>query len=176
AESDSAQSRTAGSGDDEVTTVVAREAGSGYFTGLQQRSAEMYGDLRDQQQQRDLTQAAVLAACILVLAAFGVFRQRSARRARARTNALLAGTLDLVLVADGASRRLTFVGAAAHELLGVVPEAVLGKPLTHLVHPDDAARMTELLNRPSGPPALGVRLLTAPGEAERWRWFDVEAA
>ncbi len=158
---------------DRTTFLLHLVASTGYYTGLQRPDSLLYGDLWERQRQRNVTLAAVLAACLLGLTLFGFVRTRATGRVRARTDALLSETSDLVLVADATSRALTFVGAAGHDLLGRDPQADVGRPLTDLVHPDDVARVRALIDDPARPPALAVRLRTG---TSAWRWFDVEAS
>ena len=89
---------TVGEGDGQVTYVAERQTSTGYTTVFQQRSADLYADLREQQERRDVTLGAVLGACLVGLVGFGLVLQRGLVRRRARTDALLAGTGDLVLV------------------------------------------------------------------------------
>ncbi|MCL9793206.1 diguanylate cyclase [Frankia sp. AgKG'84/4] len=158
---------------DRTTFLLHLVASTGYYTGLQRPDSLLYGDLWERQQQRNVTLAAVLASCLLGLTLFGFVRTRATGRVRARTDALLSETSDLVLVVDATSRALTFVGAAGHDLLGRDPQADVGRPLTDLVHPDDVARVQALIDDPARPPTLAVRLRTG---TSAWRWFDVEAS
>ncbi|WP_396230804.1 diguanylate cyclase domain-containing protein [Frankia sp. EI5c] len=170
-----------GRADDRTVQLAHRIASTGYYIGLQLRESELYADLWSQHRQRKLTLAMVLVACVAGLTTFGLFRTHTARRTRNRTDALLAGTLDLILVVD-ADHRLIFVGAAGRDLLGRRPQADLGRPLTDLVHPEDVPRLQALVDDPGRPPELGVRFRTGPADPPRagppgpeWMWFDVEA-
>ncbi|KPM52753.1 hypothetical protein ACG83_25140 [Frankia sp. R43] len=172
---------TTGHGDDRVVHFAHLVPSTGYHLLLERREADLYADLREHQRERHITLATVYAACLISLALFGVLWTHAARRRRARTDALLSGTLDLVLVAEPDSHRLTFVGAAGRHLLGRTPQADLGQPLTDLVHPEDVPRVRALIDNPRLPPELDVRLLRdARGSPAigptGWLCFDVEAA
>jgi diguanylate cyclase (GGDEF)-like protein/PAS domain S-box-containing protein len=84
---------------------------------------------------------------------------------------LLHGTADVlaVILADGS---LGFVSGAIEQLIGVPPEAVIGLPITDVVHPDDLPRVLErlavVLN--GGPVALNYLRITDT----RGGWVPVE--
>jgi PAS domain S-box-containing protein len=87
---------------------------------------------------------------------------------------LISGTSpDVILVLD-ASGLMTFVSPAAERLLGWVPGALPGRPLTALAHPEDRVRLEEVLGavRLGRPGALQFRVRCADG---RHRWVDCAA-
>jgi diguanylate cyclase (GGDEF)-like protein/PAS domain S-box-containing protein len=164
------QVSTSGAGDAAVTRILYRQAND-YVFGFQQDDDLLMRDLRDAQHQRDLTLVAVLVVALAGLIAFQAAREVAARRDEARVDGLLRDSQDVVAVArpDGT---VAFVSAAVEELLGAPVGAWQGRPVGTLCHPDDAARLADLVADPGTGPLLNVRLRTADGDH---RWFDVEA-
>jgi diguanylate cyclase (GGDEF)-like protein/PAS domain S-box-containing protein len=138
---------------------------------FEQRTDDLFGDLRAAQGTRDLTLLAVLAAALVALVVFQLARERAARRAEAKVHALLKNSQDLVLVA-GADGRLGFVSPAIEGLLGSTPEQWTGRSIIDGLHADDVDAVLGLLADPASGPLLNVRLR---GDDGAHRYFDVEA-
>ncbi|WP_322766472.1 diguanylate cyclase domain-containing protein [Frankia sp. Cr1] len=162
---------TSGRGAAQLTTLVARQQTTGYTTIFQQPTARMFADLRARQRRHDLILLVVLTSCLGGLAAFGLRRERSAKRGRARLRTMLGGVRDIIVVV-GADRVMTFVSPAVRDLLGYDTTSWLGCALTDFAHADDVGRIQRLLAEPGGGTAFDVRLIPASGAG---RWFDLEA-
>ena len=158
-------------GDREVTWV-GHPVNGGYALVFHQATDDLYGDLRTAQDQRNVALIAVLAVAVAALIGFQLWRQRAARREKARTLALLEHSQDLVLACDDAGV-LVFVSPAIRPLLGVSAAEWEGRALTSVCHPDDVATVDDLLTAPGRPVPVDVRLLAADGEP---RWFGIEAS
>ncbi len=78
------------------------------------------------------------------------------RRGELRVHALIRHSADVVAVID-TSWRVRWLAESVRRMLGYEPEALLDRPLTELVHPDDAASATELLNEVAEDTAGDVR-------------------
>lgn len=68
----------------------------------------------------------------------------AARESRARFEALVRNSSDLILVVDG-SLRIQFASPAAHPLLGLMPDELSGRPLLELAHSEDQGALTGFL-------------------------------
>jgi diguanylate cyclase (GGDEF)-like protein/PAS domain S-box-containing protein len=162
---------TRGRGADEVTTVSMRTS-MGLTVGFEQRTEDLFADLRSEQRRRSLTLLAVFAIAALGLLTATVRRLRTVRANRARLDALLHNAQDLVLVAapDGT---LTFVSPAIRQLLGHDAREWLGRPLLDLASGRDAELLREVFADPGAKrDPVDIRLRTSTGGH---RWFDVEA-
>ncbi len=113
---------------------------------------------------------------LLVVDATGIVRRVAVAEGERRFEALVRHSTDLILVAD-ADRVVRFASAPILALLGRLPEAVTGQPIAALLHPEDQARVTavleELLRTPGGTATTAARFLHASGE---WRQFECNAA
>uniref|UniRef100_UPI0020252081 sensor domain-containing diguanylate cyclase n=1 Tax=Frankia sp. Cppng1_Ct_nod TaxID=2897162 RepID=UPI0020252081 len=163
---------TSGIGAGQMTYLASVQRTTGYTTVFQQPTARLFADLRAQWRQRDLILLGVLTVCVGGLVVFGLYRERTARRARARLYMLLAGVRDIIVVV-GDDRVMTFAGPAVRDLLGYTAASWFGRVLTDFAHPDDRGRIHRLLAEPGGGTAFDIRLVTASGEV---RWFDLEAS
>jgi diguanylate cyclase (GGDEF)-like protein/PAS domain S-box-containing protein len=152
-------------------TTIGRNIGDGIGFLFEQRTDDLFGDLRAAQHQRDTTLVAVLVAALLALVVFQLSREIGARRAEARVRSLLRNGQDIVLVADP-DGTLRFVSPAVESLLGHRSESWLRQDLGAVSHPDDRARVAGLLTYPESGPLLNVRF---PGKDGEVRFFDVEA-
>jgi diguanylate cyclase (GGDEF)-like protein/PAS domain S-box-containing protein len=159
------------------TTFIGTDLGHGYALVFEQRSDDLFEDLRASQHLRDVVLLAVLGVALAALLTFQLRREVSARRAESRLQALLANSHDLVLVADGRGE-LVFVSQAIDRLLGKQPDAWWFRPVVDLCHPDDRARVADLLEHPGSGPRLNVRLAdTRAGRGrDRYRFFDIDAS
>jgi diguanylate cyclase (GGDEF)-like protein/PAS domain S-box-containing protein len=155
-------------------TVFGRDLGSGHALLFEQRTDDLFADLRDAQHRRDVTLVAEVVAAVAALAFFQGAREVATRRAAARAETLLRNSHDLVLVVDGRGD-LTFVSPNIEAILGHPAGAWPGRPVTALCHPDDAPGLTRLIRGQDAGPLLNVRLRTGEGAGESHRWFDVEA-
>jgi diguanylate cyclase (GGDEF)-like protein/PAS domain S-box-containing protein len=155
----------------EITSIGSRLP-SGYGLVFEQSTNDLFGDLRADQHRRDVTLLAVLGGALAALVAFQLMRQRAARRAGDRLEALLENGEDLVLVADRHGA-LTFVSPSIHALLGHRAATWRNGRLADLVHGDDAARVEGLRTDPTTGPLQNVRLRRADGT---FPWFDLEAS
>ncbi|EIV94408.1 diguanylate cyclase domain-containing protein [Frankia sp. QA3] len=154
-----------------ITHITAPQPTTGYLTYFQQPTDSLYADLRARGDRRNLTLLAVALTGVLCIVFLGLLREAAARRCRAGLRALFAAAHDIVLVTDPAGR-LTFVSPAIVPLLGHPHEPWLGRMVTELAHPDDAARLLRLIENPTTGSLLDVRLTPASGAD---RWFDVAA-
>ncbi len=100
---------------------------------------------------------------------------RFARRSEQRLGALVEQSSDLVTILDELGR-MSFVSPNAGRVLGVSPSDLISSRPDKLVHPDDAVRLSEIVQDPTKPHqhphVVEGRLRTASGE---YRWFDVTA-
>lgn len=111
-----------------------------------------------------LVLAGIFSALIL-LAAFGVLRGLG--RADARMRALIDSSPDLITVVDG-EHQILYQSPAFARMLGYTTGAPLGTPITHLLHPDDAPRMENVLREAH--PGEGT------GRAVECRWRHSDGA
>jgi diguanylate cyclase (GGDEF)-like protein/PAS domain S-box-containing protein len=90
--------------------------------------------------------------------------------------ALVQHLSDLVLVI-GADDGIHYVSPSVERLLGLSPEAVVGRTATDLIHPDDYdAAAAELARRlGAGSEAVPVELRCRRGDGS-WVWFEVTAS
>ena len=139
--------------------------------GFEQLTDDLMGDLREAQQQRNLSLIAILAVSLTALVLFQIAREVAARRAEARFSALLRNGQDMIAVVDGHGQ-LSFLSAAVENLLGHQEDDWRHRPLADLCHPEDVPRLAALLAEPTST-LLNLRLRTSSGE---YRWFDVEAS
>ena len=113
--------------------------------------------------------------------ALGLIAVRRAERDRAelarleaerRSRVLAETSTDLICVLepDGAVR---YASPACRDLLGLEPEALLGRAFTDLVHPDDAAGVAAVLSdsgqREEAPVSITHRMRRADGLRCGWR-------
>jgi diguanylate cyclase (GGDEF)-like protein/PAS domain S-box-containing protein len=94
------------------------------------------------------------------------------RRSEARIRALIEHASDVVSVV-GEDQVVRWQAASAQRMLGIDPDAAVGRPFTDLVHPDDAERCAQSLQRcaaDDGPQIVAARLRHADGT-----WVNVEA-
>ena len=103
-------------------------------------------------------------------------RDEAVARSEARFRALVQHSSDLVGIVDR-SLTVTYVSPSAIELLGVAPDATVGRPVTSVVHRGDRAQLDDLLiqlldDAVPGKATFDVRLLHADGE---WRTFEMVA-
>lgn len=68
----------------------------------------------------------------------------SFRESEARYRELVEGTEDLITAVD-ADGNFTFANHVATNMLGVSPQACLGRPFAEFVHPEDQARTSEFI-------------------------------
>ncbi|WP_243407167.1 bifunctional diguanylate cyclase/phosphodiesterase, partial [Frankia canadensis] len=152
-------------------THICAAADNGYRVCFQQRTASLHADLRARGDRRNLTLLAVAVTAVLSIAFVVLLRETSACRSQARLRALFAAAHDIVLVTDPTGR-LTFASPALSPLLGHPPDGWPGRPVTDLVHAEDASRLLRLIADPGLGSLLNVRLVGPDGAA---RWFDVAA-
>ncbi|MCO7222589.1 bifunctional diguanylate cyclase/phosphodiesterase, partial [Klenkia sp. PcliD-1-E] len=74
--------------------------------------------------------------------------QETLRRSEARFRTLVRGNVDPVVVLDE-GLRISWVSPTIDELLGLDADGLVGRPLTLLVHPDDAAWLLDALRAPA---------------------------
>ncbi|MBV9522128.1 MAG: PAS-domain containing protein, partial [Alphaproteobacteria bacterium] len=94
----------------------------------------------------------LLGISILLGAALGAELRRRGRAERTaseneRRSRLLAENATDVIMAIAADRSTRYVSPASREVLGQAPEALTGLPLASLIHPADASRVMDLLDR-----------------------------
>ncbi len=100
-----------------------------------------------------------------------LLRIKSQREGDARVAALVRHASDLIMVAS-AGGALRFVSPSAERILGATPQALTGRTLASLVHPDDANALAALAADDTGPTTVELRLAASEGE---WREFEVIA-
>ena len=122
---------------------------------------------------------ATLVIAVLVRQGFSVLENVAladelAQRER-HLRSLLHGSQDLIVLFNP-DLRATWVSPSCTHVLGCPPEALLGRPLWGLVHPEDVTRVHEVLDvflaGPSGPgkARMECRMLTPRG------WIDTESS
>ena len=96
-----------------------------------------------------------------------------ARSSEARFRTLVQNSSDVIAVVD-AEATLLYVAPSAERLLGLAPEALYGRPLAGLLHPEDELRARVFLSHAMVQPGLTgpveLRLATGGG-----RWITMEA-
>ena len=95
------------------------------------------------------------------------------RHSETRFRSLVQNSSDLVLLLDGEAR-MAFVSPAIERILGEGAAMRTNRPVSELVHPDDAEWLTALLERLAAAPGSvaggEVRMPHADG---RWRWIEL---
>src|SRR5512143_2937164 len=84
-----------------------------------------------------------------------------------RFRSLVQNSSDVVILVDS-DAVIRYLSPSASAVLGVDPEASIGRPLSYLLDPDDAPLMLAALVRspPAGPsPAVACRLLRGDGSS-----------
>lgn len=100
-----------------------------------------------------------------------LLRIKTQREGDARVAALVRHASDLIMVA-GVGGVLRFVSPSAERILGAKAEALTGRTLASLVHPDDADALRALLADEAGPTTAELRLAAS---SDDWREFEVVA-
>ena len=97
----------------------------------------------------------------------------AAAKTEARWKALVSQSADVALIADGATKTITYVSPSVTRLFGWQPEELLGRPAASVVHPDDLARVGEayqgVKENPGSHPTVDLRLACADGT---YRWVE----
>ena len=100
--------------------------------------------------------------------------EEALRVSEARYRGLVESQSEVVCRFDPEGR-FTFVNDACCALYGAPPEALLGVPFWHLVHPEDAERVRAAVASVLGPPyRTGIESRTRA--AVGWRWFEWDAS
>jgi diguanylate cyclase (GGDEF)-like protein/PAS domain S-box-containing protein len=76
-------------------------------------------------------------------------RRALERRSEQRIRALVESSSDVVTVV-GRDLRIRWQAGSVHQMLGCAPAAIIGHPLTDMVHPDDADYVQDLLTTAAG--------------------------
>jgi diguanylate cyclase (GGDEF)-like protein/PAS domain S-box-containing protein len=123
--------------------------------------------------------ALALALLVLLLAAFSgasrlLARQnRQLRRSDQRFRSLLQNSADVNLIVD-ASGRVVYESPAIERVLGIAPEAHVGRPFTAALHPEDVAwaerALHDVLAQPDSELTLELRMRHLDGS---WRHMEV---
>ncbi|MBA2291307.1 MAG: response regulator [Gemmatimonadales bacterium] len=100
-----------------------------------------------------------------------LLRITARRDGDARVAALVRHASDLIMV-TGAAGVLRFVSPSSERILGATPQALTGRTLGSLVHPDDADALDALLADHPVPRTVELRLATPDGG---WRELEVVA-
>lgn len=107
------------------------------------------------------------------LARLRLAEARFARRAEQRLKALVEQSADLVTVI-GADGRVVYCSPNARSVLGFDADGIIGADPVDVVHPDDAAAVSELIASPTrsaeAPVAIEARVRVSGGE---YHWFAV---
>ncbi len=156
-----------------IASPVANLLNGGYLV-FQQPVPAFYGDIRSGRLIRDGSLLAVVGAALVGLTVLNGRREAAIRRGQGRLQALLHNAHDIV-IAIGADGNVTFVSSAAALLLGVAATSYLGRQLPDVAHPDDAATLTEFLQRAADAGTAAVRDVRLPTVGTGHRWFDIEA-
>ena len=95
------------------------------------------------------------------------------RRSETRFRSMVQNSSDLVILLDR-DARMVFVSPAIERILGEPPATRTGRPISEVVHAEDAEWMTALLERlavtPGSVSGGEVRMRHADG---RWRWIEL---
>jgi diguanylate cyclase (GGDEF)-like protein/PAS domain S-box-containing protein len=120
-----------------------------------------------------LVVAVLVRQAVSVLENVGMSEELKDRERHLRS--LLHGAQDLIVLFNP-DLRATYVSPSCAHVLGCPPEALIGRPLWGLVHPEDITRVHDVLDAflaaPSGPgnARLECRMLTPRG------WIDTESS
>jgi diguanylate cyclase (GGDEF)-like protein/PAS domain S-box-containing protein len=97
----------------------------------------------------------------------------AAAKLDARWKALVSQSADVALIADAVTTAITYVSPSVTRLFGWQPEALLGRPASSFVHPDDLARVADAYRAvkedPDWHPTVDIRLACADGT---YRWVE----
>lgn len=100
---------------------------------------------------------------------------RQLRDSEARYRLVTDSSTDIILNVDR-NGRLRFVSSSVHQLAGQRAEMLIGRPLTELVHPDDADRaMATLRSVLDDPTAVAVNEYRGRTVAGDIRWFESQS-
>lgn len=93
---------------------------------------------------------------------------------------LLASRVTDIIVTYGVDGLVTYVSPSLEAVTGIAPEALIGRPATTLIHPDDIPALTqsfrEFVKAPPEWSQRGVTYRGLPGDGDEVRWFEARTS